>query len=148
MQKRSILFLVMLLAFGLLLAACTAESNDDNKEKGKDGESASGDTEQVLRLSIEAEPQVLDPQVSTDTYSMILNNAVREGLVRFHDNEILPGIAETWDVSEDGLTYTFHLRESKWSDGSDLTAEDFRDSFIRLLDPETASAYAYIGYYV
>ncbi len=138
----------MLLAFGLLLAACTAESNDDNKEKGKDGESASGDTEQVLRLSIEAEPQVLDPQVSTDTYSMILNNAVREGLVRFHDNEILPGIAETWDVSEDGLTYTFHLRESKWSDGSDLTAEDFRDSFIRLLDPETASAYAYIGYYV
>ncbi|GGP07811.1 peptide ABC transporter substrate-binding protein [Oceanobacillus neutriphilus] len=147
MFRKSSWLLMLLLVVSFMLAACTAESGDTDDGK-KEGIADDGETEQVLRMAMESEPEVLDPQVSTDTYSIIVNNAILEGLVRFHDGEIIPGIAEEWDISEDGLTYTFHLRETTWSDGKDLTAEDFKDSFIRLLDPETASAYAYIGYYV
>ena len=60
------------------------------------------------------------------------------------DNNIIGGMAETWDVSEDGLTYTFHLREGlKWSDGTPLTANDFVYTFKRVADPMTAAPYGY-----
>ncbi len=68
-----------------------------------------------------------------------------EGLVRMKAGKLIPGIARKWDVSEDGTTYTFHLRDSKWSDGAPLTAHDFVYSFKRLMDPATASPYAFIG---
>lgn len=99
-------------------------------------------------MIFQTEPPNLDPQVGTDTYAMIINNAVREGLVRYKDGQIVPGIAEKWDISEDGLTYTFHLRESKWNDGTALVAQDFEKTFLRLLDPATKSQYAYIAYYI
>ncbi|MDE3077958.1 MAG: peptide ABC transporter substrate-binding protein, partial [Chloroflexota bacterium] len=58
------------------------------------------------------------------------------------DLNVKPGLAEKWDISPDGLTYTFHLRQGlKWSDGSPLTAKDFEYSFKRLFDPATASPY-------
>lgn len=63
--------------------------------------------------------------------------------------EITPGIAETWEVSDDGLVYTFHLREdAKWSDGEPITADDFVYGWQRLLDPETGCLYAFIGEYI
>src|SRR6185436_13005995 len=55
----------------------------------------------------------------------------------------LPGVAESWEVSRDGLRYTFHLREARWSNGDELGAEDFVWSWRRLLEPETAAPYAY-----
>ena len=59
------------------------------------------------------------------------------------DGKIAPGQAETWEVSEDGLTWTFHLRDGlKWSDGSDLTADDFVYSWKRVCDPVVAAPYA------
>lgn len=68
-----------------------------------------------------------------------------EGLVRMKSGKMVPGIAEKWDISEDGTRYTFHLRDSKWSDGVPLTAHDFAYTFKRLMDPATASPYAFIG---
>lgn len=62
-----------------------------------------------------------------------------EGLLRNLEGEIVPGIAETYDVSEDGLTYTFHLRDAKWEDGEPITAEQFVYSFQRLLAPQHGS---------
>ena len=60
------------------------------------------------------------------------------------ENNVVPGQAESFEVSDDGLTYTFHLRDGlKWSDGSDLTAEDFVYSYKRLANPLTAAPYAY-----
>lgn len=154
-------WLVMLMmVLVLVLAACTAETEDSANETDDNGQNANSDSDngandgedesanQVLRMVMPAEPTVLDPQVSTDPYSINVNNAIREGLVRYHNGEIIPGIAEDWDISEDGLTYTFNLRKSTWSDGSELTAQDFKDSFIRLMNPATNSPYAYIGYYV
>ena len=68
-----------------------------------------------------------------------------EGLVRMKAGKLVSGIAEKWDVSANGTVYTFHLRDSKWSDGTPLTASDFAYSFKRLMDPATASPYAFIG---
>jgi oligopeptide transport system substrate-binding protein len=101
----------------------------------------------VLRMAA-TEPPNLDPQLGTDTVSIMVDNALLEGLVRVHDGKTLPGMAETWDVSADGLTYTFHLRDAQWSDGQKVTAKDFEFSFIRLMDPATASEYAFQGYYI
>jgi oligopeptide transport system substrate-binding protein len=74
-----------------------------------------------------------------------------EGLCRWDPKtlEARPGVAERWDVSDDGLTYTFHLRDNaKWSDGSPVVADDFLWSFRRLLHPAIAAEYAYELWYV
>ncbi|RPI77904.1 MAG: peptide ABC transporter substrate-binding protein [Desulfobacteraceae bacterium] len=68
-----------------------------------------------------------------------------EGLVRIKNKKLVPGMAEKWELSPDGTVYTFTLRPSKWSDGKDLTAQDFEYAFRRLMDPKTASPYAFIG---
>ena len=73
-----------------------------------------------------------------------------EGLVRIYDNKIEPAMAESWKVSKDGLTYTFKLRDSKWSDGEPVTAYDFEYGIKRLLDPSDEAPngnYAWMGYY-
>ena len=101
----------------------------------------------VLRMAA-TEPPNLDPQLGTDTVSIMVDNAILEGLVRVYAGKTTPGMAETWDVSADGLTYTFHLRDAQWSDGQKVTAKDFEYSFIRLMDPATASEYAFQGYYI
>ena len=103
----------------------------------------------------EAEGKQLSVQVGPDpeTIDPALNSAVDGGNMILHvfeclltvdqDGKIAPGQAETWEVSEDGLTWTFHLREGlKWSDGTDLTAKDFEYSWKRVCDPELAAPYA------
>ena len=75
-----------------------------------------------------------------------VQRALQEGLVRLVDKEVLPGLAESWEVSEDGLVYTFHIREGLlWSDGEPLTVDDIVYGFKRLVDPETASPYGWIA---
>ncbi len=67
-----------------------------------------------------------------------------EGLMREVDGQIQPGIAESYTMSDDQLVYTFTIRDAKWSDGQAITANDFEYSWNRVLDPETASEYAWI----
>jgi oligopeptide transport system substrate-binding protein len=77
--------------------------------------------------------------------------AIFEGLVTEDPVDLhpVPGVAESWDISEDGLRYTFHLNaEAKWSNGDPVTAEDFRLSYKRMLTPTLASEYAYMLHYV
>lgn len=96
------------------------------------------------------DPKTIDPALNTSAGAgnIILNTF--EGLVRTNENvEILPGVAKEWEVSEDGLTYTFKLREdAKWSDGEKVTANDFKYSWLRALDPATAAEYAYQLFYI
>ena len=66
-------------------------------------------------------------------------------IVEAADGSLMPGVAESWEIGDDGRTYTFKLRgDAVWSDGTPVTAEDFVFSFQRLLDPATASKYASI----
>ena len=104
--------------------------------------------ETVLHRGNSGEPQTLDQaQTSINIEAFILKD-LYEGLTIYDAaGKIVPGAAESWKVSDDGLTYTFKLRENaKWSDGSPVTAQDFEFSFKRVEDPKTAAKYANILY--
>lgn len=125
---RASLIGALALSSGLLAAPLQAQTLD----LGVMGELASFDTSQVSG-------GVWESQVLMDVY---------EGLVKkAPDGEILPGMATEWEVSEDGKTYRFRLREdARWSDGEPVTAEDFVFGWRNMLDPENASKYAYMLY--
>ena len=95
--------------------------------------------DQIINFIIESDPLTLDPQIADDRSSAILIANIFEGLVKSSDDgTISPGIAESWDISNDGLEYTFHLVENScWSNGEQLTADDFIFGITRSLSPET-----------
>lgn len=111
---------------------------------------SSGKTEQTLRYNLGAEPKTIDPGITDTIEGLTVVGNTFEGLLRL-DNKDNPiaGVAEKWETSKDGLTYTFHLRKNaKWSDGKTVTANDFKYGWQRALDPKTASGYAYQLYYI
>lgn len=88
-------------------------------------------------------PETLDPALNSAIDGANTIITIFEPLLLVNENnEVVGGQAESWEVSEDGLTWTFTMRDGlKWSDGSDLTAKDFEYSFKRLADPNTAAPY-------
>jgi oligopeptide transport system substrate-binding protein len=104
----------------------------------------------VLDRGIGSEWSSLDPQVNFDAAAGWIQSDAYEGLINFNSvGDVIGGQAESWDMSEDGLTYTFHLREGlKWSNGEPVTAQQFVDSALRTLNPETASEKGYYFSYV
>lgn len=118
------------------------EAEENNEADAAPAETATG--EKILSVQVGPDPETIDPA---------LNSAVDGGNMLLHsfecllavdqDGKLIPGQAESWETSEDGLTWTFHLREGlKWSDGSDLTAKDFEYSWKRVCDPMVAAPYA------
>lgn len=98
--------------------------------------------EQVLRVDIGAEPLSLDP--TAQGASEILR-ALQRPLVDFNEkSEVVPALAESWDISNDARTLTFHLRQAQYSNGDPIVAGDFVYSARRLADPRTAAAYSYV----
>src|SRR5262249_29201372 len=96
----------------------------------------------VFRFDLSTVPATIDPAPATVQPDRPVVRILCEGLTREDPRtlEPLPGQAARWDVTPDGLTYTFHLRPGlRWSDGTPLHAEDFRWSWVRVLTPETAS---------
>ncbi|KIY23789.1 MULTISPECIES: peptide ABC transporter substrate-binding protein [Mesobacillus] len=142
--------LTMLMAAFLVftMAACTANNDAGKETDGKD----SGDKgeEKVLYLNNGQEPTSFDPPIGFDSASWNSLNNLMEGLTRLgKDHQPEAATAEKWDVSEDGKTYTFHIRkDAKWSNGDDVTANDFVFAWKRLLDPATGSAAAFLGYFI
>ena len=136
MKKTRLIAMLLTLAMaGSLLAGCGDKNNADN-ESNNQGES---NTPEYLVWNIGAEPKTWDPTLSDESLSEYLTISMFEGLTRQVEDGIEPGVAETWDISDDGLTYTFHLRESNWSDGTPVTAHDFEYTWKRLCDPKVAS---------
>jgi oligopeptide transport system substrate-binding protein len=108
-----------------------------------------GDREQVLHRGIGSEVGDLDPQLVTGLAEQCVTSALFEGLVTEdpHDLHPVPGVAESWEISPDGLVYTFHLRAAaRWSDGAPVTAPDFVASFRRMLTPSLAADNAVLFY--
>ena len=99
----------------------------------------------TLDRGIGSEWSSLDPQVNFDAAAGWIQMDAYEGLVNFDGTgKVIPGAAETWDVSAGGLTYTFHLRDGlKWSNGDPLVAQDFINGMLRTMNPDTASEKGY-----
>ncbi|HAG45137.1 MAG TPA: peptide ABC transporter substrate-binding protein [Clostridium sp.] len=154
MKSKRILaaLLTVSLAASIALVGC-GKKEDEKSAEGNNNETSEVkmDKEQYLNVLLQAEPKSLDPSKSSDRYSSEVLTNVMESLTRIQTNEegkdvITPGMAEKWEVSEDNLTWTFHLRDAKWSDGQPVTAEQFVYGITRTLDPKTASDYAFLLY--
>ncbi|MGC0054353.1 peptide ABC transporter substrate-binding protein [Brucella pituitosa] len=104
--------------------------------------------ETVLNRGNDTDPATLDQQHTTTISENRVLRDLYEGLLAQNEKgEAIPGAATSWDISEDGLTYTFHMRENaKWSNGDPVTASDFEFTFQRIMDPKTAAGYASVLY--
>lgn len=123
-----------------------AKEGTETEQSGEAGTPAEG---AVVRHNLSADPATIDPALNAAVDGAVVLSNLFEGLCRTDANDkAIPGIAEKWEVSEDGLHYTFHLREAKWSDGEPLKAGDFEYAWKRALAPETAAEYAYQLYYL
>jgi oligopeptide transport system substrate-binding protein len=103
-----------------------------------------GTEQQIMHISNATEPSGVDPHTTTGMPEYRLQMALFEGLVAKHPEtlEIIPGVADSWQISDDGLVYTFHIREdAKWSNGEKLIANDFTQSWHRALMPGLANEY-------
>jgi len=98
-----------------------------------------------FHYSYDNEPPGIDPGISQGSVQSTFYAALYDGLVSVDENgNIIPSSATSWDISEDGLDYTFYLRDGiKWSDGKPVTAKDFEYAWLRVLRPETASTYSW-----
>ncbi|MBQ6664227.1 MAG: peptide ABC transporter substrate-binding protein [Synergistaceae bacterium] len=103
-----------------------------------------------ITYNLSVDPQTLDPAINHALDGAIVDTNIFDGLLRYDlDGNPEPACAESWDVSPDGLTWTFHLRENlKWSDGMPVKASHFRDGFLRLIDSKSGSPYANLGFFI
>lgn len=153
-RKSFLVLLTLILAVGALLAGCGSSKNDNNGKGAQENTSttpAPAD-KQILRINLLSEPPTFDPAQAQDSQTNTVLKTLYEGLVRMGpDGKEIPGVAESWKISDDGKTYTFKLRDTaKWSNGDPVKASDFVFAWQRVLDPSTAPAppYAYQLYYI
>ncbi|MFH1804380.1 MAG: peptide ABC transporter substrate-binding protein [Pseudomonadota bacterium] len=105
--------------------------------------------QKVLRVGNDGEPQSMDPHFISTVQTSRISDDMFLGLLTYGpDGEPVAGAAESWDVSEDGKTYTFKIRDHTWSDGVPVTAQDFIAGWERLLAPETGAEYASLLYII
>ncbi|WJY28349.1 MULTISPECIES: peptide ABC transporter substrate-binding protein [Sporosarcina] len=150
-----LLLLAMTLVLSIFLAACGGSDDKDNASKDDDSkkddsatetpkkEDGEPDAEQILNLAESAAIPSVDSAIVEDAVGFNVLNNVNEGLYRLNEENIAePAMAaEEATESEDGLTYTFKLRDAKWSDGTPVTADDFVFAWQRAIDPATGSPY-------
>ena len=145
---RRLPFLLTLVAAALFVAGCgkKAPAPAAAGEKSAAGGPA---TPQIWKVSNGTEPQDLDPQNITGVPEHKLMMAFFEGLAAEDPKDLhpVPGLAERWEISEDGKVYTFHLRaNAKWSNGEPITVKDVIESYQRMLSPRMAAEYASMIY--
>ena len=159
MKKKLSLLMAVLMASSVILSACggssssgAASSSADPAASGSAPVSATGGKtpaasgEQKIIFALHNEPDSIDPGITDNTFAIPILFNTFEGLVSYDtENNIVPADAESWEISDDGLTYTFHLREGlKWSDGTPLTANDYVYSIKRVVTPATGAKYSYM----
>ena len=149
MLRRSFVLPALTAAF-LLFSGCGERKPATKGTDAKAGRSSGGmAAEQVWKVGNASEPQDLDPQTVTGVPEHKIIMALFEGLASEDPKDLhpVPGLAEKWDISADGLVYTFHLRPNlKWSNGDPILASEIVESYQRMLSPKLASEYAYLIY--
>ncbi|RHW07165.1 peptide ABC transporter substrate-binding protein [Bacillus cereus] len=142
MFKRVRSVVAAIIGTSLLLTACSSE---EKETKNNAKATNKNETKQSIHLPYIAEIPTMDVTKATDSESMNVMRNVFEGLyILGEDNKVIPGVAKSYEVSEDKKTYIFHLRDSKWSNGTPVTAADFVYSWKRAVNPDTAAEYAFL----
>ncbi len=142
-MKKGNLCLLLTLMMTFVLAACSGGESTSSNSSGEEENSSESDVKQEVTITAKSEIASMDPSLITDTVSFQWAGETLEGLFRLDkDGNLSPGIAKDSSVSEDGLTWTFNLREdAKWANGDPVTAHDFVYSWQRAVDPATGSEY-------
>lgn len=135
----------LILVLALILTGCGGKDSADKSGGAEDGSSG-----QILYTANRSEPGTLDPALAQGTHESWILNHLFTGLLAYdEEGNLVPGMADMPEISEDGLHYTFKIKDGmKWSNGDPVTAKDFEFSWLRVLDPETAAVYAYQLYYL
>ena len=140
---KKILAMLSITTLAFSFTACGGGTSTPNAGATAENTSAAGDP---LKVHIDVEVASMDPQVAVDGTSFEVLAAVTEGLYSLDaDGSAIPAMADKVEKSEDGLTYTVTLKDAKWSNGTPVTANDFVFAWRRLVDPNTASEYAFMG---
>jgi oligopeptide transport system substrate-binding protein len=146
-NKRLSVFLCMLLVLSMFLAACAGK--DKGSDNAADGGEEVSNVPQNLRVNINSEPPALHPGLAADATSGGVLLQTFEGLTRSgKDGKPENAMAEEITTSDDLKTYTFKLRDAKWTNGDPVTAEDFVYAWKWALDPANQASYAYQLYYI
>ncbi len=147
MKRKLMTILIAMLICSIMATACgkpeTAPAGGEAPTAVETAPEAKP-VEQKLVFAIHNEADTLDPGITNNSFASPYLCNTFEGLVTYDvKNSIIPGLAESWKISDDGLVYTFKLRSNlKWSDGSPLTSKDFEYAWKRVLDPKTGGQYA------
>ena len=144
MKMRNIAAAAMAGALAVSLAACGSSASTGTASATGEAADAAEAGSNGFTVQLGPNPETLDPALNAAVDGANTLITIEEPLLIIDENnEVKPGQAESYEVSDDGLTWTFHMRDGlKWSDGSDLTAADFEYSFKRLASPDTAAPYA------
>ena len=144
-KTKAVLALLMAGTMMLGVVGCGGSSDTAGTEASA-SDSASAGSSSDMNVMLETPVESLDPQQATDGTSFEVIADYTDGLMQMDaDGQAVPAIAESYDLSDDGLTYTFHLRsDAKWSNGTPVTAADFVFAWQRAVDPAVASEYAYM----
>ena len=144
-SRRNFLKVAGVSAAALGLAACGGSKSGSTATSGSTAGSTAGGTNTAgFTVQYGSNPETLDPALNSAIDGANTIITIFEPLLLINENnEVVGGQAESWETSEDGLTWTFTMRDGlKWSDGTDLNAKDFEYSFKRMVDPNTAAPYA------
>ncbi|GAB6109853.1 peptide ABC transporter substrate-binding protein [Fusibacter bizertensis] len=148
MKKLISLLLILVLAVGLFSGCAKNTDETVTETTGANGatEATKPATDKTLRIAVDVDLPSVDPNVATDGLSFDVIASMIEGLYSVDEaGNLIPALATDYTVSEDGLTYTFNLRDAQWSNGTPVTANDFVYGWRRLVDPATASEYSFIA---
>jgi oligopeptide transport system substrate-binding protein len=149
-QKR---LLALVGAVALVASACGGTPASQAPASQAPGESTAPSTEpsaeladeQIIRWPLIQDPATIDPTMAQDSQSTAVLTSVQRGLVYIDkDLNLVPGLAESWDISPDAKTITFHLKDAQYSNGDPIVAADLVYSWKRLVDPRTAAPYSYV----
>lgn len=144
-KSKWMMLLVLSMVLSLFLAACGGDKNNQGSETPKGEDKPEVKEEQVLNITDGAEIPTMDSVQGTDAVAFQVMAEVFEGLYRLGENNTpVEGIAESHEVSADGLVYTFKLRDAVWSNDTPVTAHDFVYAWQKVVDPASASQYAFI----
>ena len=149
-MKKRLIVAALAIAGAMSLSGCGGSKSNtepaaDSTKAAENGDTKkSGDGKKILTIQLGPDVESIDPALNSavDGANYILY--LSDNLLKIDkEGKVVPGLAEKYEISDDQLTWTFHLRDGlKWSDGSDFTAEDFVYSWQRMVDPNVAAPYA------